>query len=135
MLSFLTKTNDILTSLNTSKILIGVAMILFNIGSKYIIIDISKSQEQFFKNTIIRRITLFCIFFVATRDIKTSLLLTAIFVILVQGLFHEESKFAIIKPSFYDNIYTKEEYEMSKKIITEYEKEHSNLNFCKNKSI
>ena len=122
---------DILNNLNTNKILIGIAMIMFNIGSKYIVLDLSKSQEQFLKNTIIRRVTLFCIFFVATRDILTSFILTASFIVFVQGIFNENSKFTIIKnPSFYDNIYTQDEYEMSKKIITEYEKTHPNLKFC-----
>lgn len=124
----------VVADINSSKFLIGIAMILFNIGSKYIVIDISKSQEQFLKNTIIRRLTLFCIFFVATRDIKISFLLTAAFIIFVQGLFNEDSKMSIVqKKTFYDNVYTQDEYEMSKRIITEYEKEHPNHTFCKNK--
>lgn len=118
-------------ALNTSKIFVGIAMIIFNIGSKYLVIDVSKNQEQFFKNSIIRRITVFCIFFVATKDIGISLILTAVFVILAQGLFHNNSKFYILPKSFYDTVYTKEEYEMSKKIINEYEKEHPRFSFCK----
>lgn len=120
-------------SLNSSKILIGIAMIVFNIGSKFLVIDMSKSQQQFFKNIVIRRLTLFCIFFVATRDIGISLILTATFIILAFNIFNEDSKYSVLsKSSFYDNIYTKEEYDMSKKIITEYEKENKDLNFCKN---
>jgi len=129
----LDKYNYIFDSLNSSKILVGVAMIIFNIGSKFLIIDISKSQQQFFKNIIIRRLTLFCIFFVATRDIVISFILTATFIILAFNIFNEDSKFSVLsKNTFYDNIYTKEEYEMSKKIITEYEKENKHLKFCKN---
>ena len=109
-------------------------MIIFNIGSKFLVIDMSKTQEQFFKNVLMRRITLFCIFFVATRDIFISLILTASFVILAYGLFNESSKFYILpKNSFYDNIFTKEEYEISKKIIRGYEKENIiDDSFCKN---
>lgn len=127
------KYNSLFNSLNSSKILVGIAMIVFNIGSKFLVIDMSKSQQQFFKNIIIRRVTLFCIFFVATRDIGISLILTATFIILAFNIFNEDSKFSVLsKSSFYDNIYTKEEYEMSKKIITEYEKENKSLKFCKN---
>jgi hypothetical protein len=126
--------NSYLTNVNSSKITIGIAMIMFNLGSKYIIMDISKNQEQFFKNIIIRRLTLFCIFFVATRDIFVSLILTAIFVALAFGLFNQDSKYCILSNSFYDNIYTKDEYEMSKTIISEYEKTNPNLDFCNNKS-
>lgn len=126
--------NSYLTNVNSSKITIGIAMIMFNLGSKYIIMDISKNQEQFFKNIIIRRLTLFCIFFVATRDVFISLVLTAIFVVLAFGLFNQDSKYCILSNSFYDNTYTKEEYEMSKTIISEYEKTNPNLDFCNNKS-
>ena len=127
------KYNSLFNSLNSSKILVCIAMIVFNIGSKFLVIDMSKSQQQFFKNIIIRRVTLFCIFFVATRDIGISLILTATFIILAFNIFNEDSKFSVLsKSSFYDNIYTKEEYEMSKKIITEYEKENKSLKFCKN---
>ena len=126
--------NSYLQNVNSSKISIGIAMIMFNLGSKYIIMDISKNQEQFLKNIIIRRLTLFCIFFVATRDIFVSLILTAIFVVLAFGLFNQDSKYYILSNSFYDNTYTKDEYEMSKTIISEYEKINPNLDFCNNKS-
>jgi len=125
--------NQNLTSVNNSKIVIGIAMIMFNLGSKYIILDISKNQEQFFKNIIIRRLTLFCIFFVATRDIFISLLLTAVFIVLAFGLFNQDSKYCILSNSFYDTTFTKDEYEMSKTIISEYEKSNPNLKFCDNK--
>lgn len=126
-----------LQPLNSSKILIGISMIIFNLGSKFLVIDTSKTQEQFFKNILVRRITLFCIFFVATRDILTSLVLTACFVVLAYGFFNENSRLYVLpKNSFYDNIHTKEEYEISKKIIREYEKknklEGSEASFCKN---
>jgi hypothetical protein len=126
--------NSFFQSANSSKLLIGISMIIFNIGSKFLVIDMSKTQEQFFKNVLMRRITLFCIFFVATRDIFISLILTASFVILAYGLFNESSKFYILpKNSFYDNIFTKEEYEISKKIIRGYEKENIiDDSFCKN---
>ena len=123
--------SEILNRINSNKFFIGFAMILFNIGSKYLVLDISKSQEQFFKHTIVRRLTLFCIFFVATRDVVTSFLLTAAFVVMVLGLFNDESKFGIVKSkAFYDTKYTKEEYEMSKTIIQEYEKKYPDLRFC-----
>lgn len=131
LLTSLNKSSSLINSLNSNKFMIGIAMIIFNIGSKFLVIDMSKTQEQFFKNIIIRRLTLFCIFFVATRDIITSFVLTSAFIIFAYGLFNEDSRFSLIpKNSFYDNIYTKEEYIISKKIITEYEKEHSNVSFC-----
>lgn len=122
---------QIFNSLNTSKILVGVCMIVFNIGSKYILIDLSKSQEQLLKSFVARRITLFCIFFVATRDLVSSFLLTASFVILALNLFNEDSKYNIMPKSFFDTVYTVEEYHMARKIITEYEKAHDVSKYCK----
>lgn len=96
-------------------------MVLFNIGSKYILIDVSKSQDYFLKTKVARRFTLFCIFFVATRDIVTSLILTVLFVVVVFNFFHEESELNVVPKSFYDTTYTIEEYDMAKKIVSAFE--------------
>ena len=62
-------------------------MIVLNLGSKYITLELSESQDELFKNKIIRRFLVFTVVFVATRDIFVSLIITGIFVILVSGLF------------------------------------------------
>ena len=120
IISKIRKNLDNFNSYSDNKLLLGIAMILFNMGSKYLVLDLSKNQEQFLKSTIIRRLTLFSIFFIATRDLNTALILTATFVILSQGIFNQESMLYIL-PSYYDTTYTKDEYEMSKKIIKGYE--------------
>ena len=114
------KLNRNINVINNNKLLLGITMILFNMGSKYLILDLSKNQEQFLKSTIVRRLTLFSIFFIATHDLITSLILTASFVVLAHGLFNQDSRLYIL-PSYYDSEYTKDEYEMSKKIIKGYE--------------
>ena len=111
-----------LKALNNDKFFLGICMIIFNLGSKYLVIDLSKSHEAILKHTIARRITLFAIFFVATRDLFTSLILTAVFIVLALNLFNEQSKFNIMPATFFDNKYTLEEYNMAKKIIHEVEK-------------
>jgi hypothetical protein len=72
-------------------------MILLNIGSKYIVMELSDTHEEFFNNVIIRRIIVFTVVFTATRDIITSLILTGVFILLVSGLFNEDSKFSVLK--------------------------------------
>lgn len=62
---------DNMNKMNGNKYLAGIALLMLNLGSKYLIIDISKSTEQLLKLTIIRRFTLFSIFFIATRDRKS----------------------------------------------------------------
>ena len=109
------------TKLNNSKYLLGIAMIIFNIGSKFLVIDISKSYENLLKSMVVRRITLFSIFFVATRDLYISFILTAAFIVMTLNLFNDESSFCILPNSFKDNVYTKEEYDLAKRIIKGYE--------------
>lgn len=75
---------------------IGIMMILLNIGSKYFIQEFGSSVDFLFNTKIIRRLLLFTVFFVATRDIKTSLILTAIFIILAFELFNEKSDMCIL---------------------------------------
>jgi len=84
------------TSLNNSKYLAGLCMIILNIGSKYISIELSKSQEDYIKNTIGRQLLIFSIAWMGTKDIYISLVLTAVFMVLTQYLFNEKSSLCIL---------------------------------------
>lgn len=91
-------------SLNENKLMLGLVMIFMNIASKFIVIELSDTQKELLSNTILRQVLIFCIAFVGTRDVLLSLLLTAIFVILVDGLLHEESPMYILPPSLKPNV-------------------------------
>ena len=106
---------------NQNKFFLGLTMILFNLGSKYIVMDMSKSHEMFLKSTIIRRITIFCMFFVATRDLFVSLVCTSIFIILALGVFNEKSTMTLLPASLFDDTVTEEEYKLAKDLIAKYE--------------
>ena len=88
--------NNTINYINNNKYFIGLMMILMNIGSKYAISEISILQHNFLKLKIVRRLLIFTIFFVATRDIVVSLIMTAIFVILALELFNENSEYCIL---------------------------------------
>ena len=87
---------EYLKALNNSKFFAGVVMIIMNIGSKYVTIELSKNQEQYLKNNIGRQFLIFAISWMGSRDILTVLALTAIFTILADHLFNEQSQFCII---------------------------------------
>jgi hypothetical protein len=94
-----TKANPIMfyiNSLNNSKFFAGMIMIMLNIGSKYITIKLSKTQEAYLRNSIGHQILVFAICWMGTRDIITSLILTTVFIALTQHLFHEESSLCIL---------------------------------------
>jgi hypothetical protein len=82
--------------LNNSKFFAGVIMILLNIGSKFITIQFSKSSEEYLKNNITKQLLIFAMAWMGTRDIYTALVLTAVFVILSDHLFNEESPYCVV---------------------------------------
>lgn len=88
--------------LNSSKFFAGIVMILLNIGSKYITIELSKSQEAYLRNSLGRQMLIFAISWMGSRDILIALALTAIFNVLANHLFNEKSRFCII-PARYRN--------------------------------
>tara|TARA_Y100000389_G_scaffold43467_1_gene38093 strand:+ start:40 stop:492 length:453 start_codon:yes stop_codon:yes gene_type:complete len=115
-----------ITKLNKSKLLSGITLLLLNIGSKYLILDISKSSQALLKLKIIRRLTLFSIFFVGTRDIILSFLLTSAFIIFSNGLFNEKSKYCILPKNIKENKVSEQEYNEAIKTIKEYKNNDNN---------
>lgn len=85
-----------LKHINESKFLIGFTMILLNIGSRYIDLKFSKTQEDLLRNGIAREILVFAIVFMGTRDIVYAILLTAAFIILSEYVFNDKSKYCLI---------------------------------------
>lgn len=83
-------------ALSSNKIFIGVAMILLNVGSKFVSIELSKSCQEYLKQTYIRFILLFCISFMGTRDIVVALMLTIGFVLISDILLNEESPYCVV---------------------------------------
>jgi hypothetical protein len=82
--------------LNNSKFFAGVVMILLNVGSKFIAIQFSKSTEEYLKMNVTKQLLVFAMAWMGTRDIYTALGLTAIFTILSDHLFNEESKMCVV---------------------------------------
>ena len=82
--------------LNNSKFFAGVIMILLNVGSKFIQIQFSKSTEEYMKYTVSKQLLVFSMAWMGTRDIYTALGLTAVFTILSDHIFNEESSLCIV---------------------------------------
>ncbi len=83
--------------LNENKYFIGIMMIFVNIGSRFIISELSDEQKKLINNKLLRRFFIFGVFFMATRDIFVSLLLTLMFIFLISELFNENSDFSLIE--------------------------------------
>ena len=98
-----------------------------NIGSKYITIELSKTQSQYLRGSIARQLLIFCISWMGTRDIFKALALTAFFNILTNHLFNEDSDYCIVPYQYRsfkrvvdtdgDGIVSDEEVQKAKEIL------------------
>ena len=87
-------------ALNNSTFLYGLALLFLNIFSKYIELNLTKSQEQYIKSEIGREILIFAGIFIGTKDLILSILLTSAFIILANTVFHEGSKFCLMPEKY-----------------------------------
>ena len=90
MEKFIDNAKDSLSCINENKYMIGITMIMLNIGARFIIDELDDDLRKLVSNTFIRRIVIFCSFFMATKDLFTAIVLTIIFVIFINEIFAKE---------------------------------------------
>jgi hypothetical protein len=88
--------HDHIMFLNNSKFFAGIVMILLNVGSKFIAIQFSRSTEEYMKMNVTKQLLVFSMAWMGTRDIYTALILTAVFTVLSDHLFNEESPYCVV---------------------------------------
>jgi len=123
--------DQFLFNLTNNKMFIGSIMLLTNIGSRFLMMELPANLEKIFTDyVILRYLILFAIFFTATRDVKISILLTLIYFILIKYLINEKSSVCIIKDKNNEvnknnkKIIKKEDFEQAKRIIEHYIQEN-----------
>ena len=80
------KVKPYLDAINSNKFFIGIMMILLNIGSRHLVDEFSGDEKEYKRNILLRRIAIFAVCFIATRDIVHSTLLTAGYIIIASGV-------------------------------------------------
>jgi hypothetical protein len=80
--------------LNTSTVFSGIMLLLLNVGSRFIVHELSHDDNEYSQNLILRRLAIFAVCFVGTKDLVISVILTATFVILSAGLFRGKGPFS-----------------------------------------
>jgi hypothetical protein len=73
--------------LNTNTMFAGIMLLILNVGGRYIVHELEGTDEEYRQNIFLRRVAIFAVCFIGTKDLVTSLILTASFVILAGGLF------------------------------------------------
>ena len=82
--------------INQHSVFIGLMGILMNFGSRYAgVLNLSKAQENYIKNSLGRQFLIFAMMWGMTRDIVYALLLTGVFIIIMDNLVHEDSKYCL----------------------------------------
>jgi len=83
--------------INENKYIIGLSMITLNIGARYIIDELDTDLRDLVNKTIIRRTIIFCSFFMATRDLLTAIILSIIFILMINEIFVFEKEEEVIE--------------------------------------
>jgi len=81
----------VISSVNTNTYLIGMSMILLNLGGRHLAPSLTPEQDKFFQNPWVRRAMLFVVIFVATRNIFTAFWLSIGLILTIGYLFNEHS--------------------------------------------
>ena len=113
----------------------GITMLLLNLGSRFIVADLGKFHETILANEYFKKLILFSMFFVATRDILAAFVLTILYIIVIDGLLHEKRKFCIIPKKYMENIQKQDQnkleinetqYLQAKQVVLAYETDKKN---------
>ena len=73
--------------LNQNTMFTGIMLLLLNVGSRFIAHELSSDEAEYSQNIILRRLAIFAVCFVGTKDMLQSIILTAGFVVLAGGIF------------------------------------------------
>jgi hypothetical protein len=110
--SFLAPIDRQIKRLSSSKFFVGIVLICLNVASKFTTVKLSKTTENFLRTGFAWQILVFCMSYMGTRDIYTSLILTAIFILITQYLCNEESRLCLL-PSYFRERYQNQESQTS----------------------
>ena len=79
-----------------NKYMIGITMVIVNLGARFIVNELNEEQKKFINTKYLRRIVIFFLIFMATRDIVISLVLTVIVVLVLFEFFNEDSEYSLV---------------------------------------
>lgn len=103
-----------LLPINSSKLLLGITVLLVNIGSKYVDFGLNNTQEKIIRKILTRQILIFAMIFLTTQNLILSLLLTSAFEILSSHMLNFESPYCILPKNIIDIIDSNNDNQVSK---------------------
>ena len=82
--------------LNTNPYLIGILMLLLNLGGRYLTLELTKKQEAFLQAPWTRVAIFFTVIFIATRNLVAAFWVTLAFFFVIWIVANENSPFCMI---------------------------------------
>jgi hypothetical protein len=129
--------NNNIQTMNQSKIFAGLMIIILNIASKFVIIQLPKTVESYLKFTFSRDVLVFAIAWMGTRDIYIALGIVCLFIFIVDFLCNENSALCILPENFIDshvekldvmnNTITPQDIQNIKNLALKIEKEYGTI--------
>ncbi len=109
------------SELNNSALFAGLVMLIMNVGSRYVQINLSESTEEYLKHILKKEIMVFAVAWMGTRNIYYSLIITACFVVIADYLTNEESQYCVLPKHIRDRNKETGEVKKSTEFVSEVE--------------
>lgn len=77
--------------------LAGICYVILNLGGKHIAMNLTPEQEKLFGSLWVRPLIIFCLCFIATRNVVTAFWLTVIFMLIFYVILYEASPFCLLR--------------------------------------
>ena len=90
--------------LASNPVFLGACSLIVNIGARFIVTDLTPTQEYIIKLPIVKAFILLCMCFLITRDVRTSFVLMCGFYLVFYALLNEKSQFNIIPRFIRDRV-------------------------------
>jgi hypothetical protein len=83
-------------SLNANPYIIGMFMLLLNLGGRFLSLELTKKQEAFLQSPWLRPLIFFTVIFIATRNLVAAFWVTLLFFFIIWVVANENSPFCMI---------------------------------------
>jgi hypothetical protein len=94
-MTIMSPVDGILQIFNNNPYFIGIMMLILNMGGRFISLEVTKKQEQFLQHPWVRRLLIFTVLFIATRNLWVAFWATVVSVLFLGYLFNENSSLCL----------------------------------------
>ena len=89
-----------IAELSANKITWGIASFVVAAGSRYVMGELTPKQQELLRSPIVKRIVIFCILYLPTRDLLLAACLTVVACALMEHVLNEQSPYCALPDCF-----------------------------------